>query len=75
MSKIKDGFDGKTTEIRVYAGAERDVAEVWIIQDGLKLPEKYGTLKETLAYATINELIQLRDELNEAIGELAGTKQ
>lgn len=97
---IKDGYGGKSTEIRVSAcesrriqGQPTPMAELWIEQKGLSLIKsgkgvdatyrkgKLADLKEgelylpdneTLAYITIDEAIMLRDELNEAIKEMAG---
>lgn len=81
MATIKEGFDGKPLEIRVSARDDGGV-EVWVEQfDGFKYSEhddgstprddpSYRT--ETLAYATLEEVIKLRNELNTAIKEAAG---
>jgi hypothetical protein len=68
--KIKEGFNSKPLMIRISTsdGGER-VAGVWIEQIGLKderEPQRY----ETLAYATLDELLDLQKELKEAIQEL-----
>lgn len=64
--KIKAGFNGKELEIRVNG------KELWLVQTGLPLVDGNEKYKETLSYVTINELIELRNEINEAIKELAG---
>jgi hypothetical protein len=69
---IKEGYDGKKTTIRIQAHAAKPqrIAEVWIEQLGLvKETHRF----ETLAYATLDELLALRDECNEAIQRLVGT--
>lgn len=68
---IKEGFNSKPTHIRIYAVDNREKAEAWIEQkglEGLKEPQRY----ETLAYATLDEIIKLRNECNEAIRKMAG---
>lgn len=81
MTVIKEGYSGKPLEIKVYA-REGGMAELWTeMFDGVKRSEfevpnddldsdKFRT--EVLHYATLSELIELRDELNVAIKELAG---
>lgn len=64
--KIKAGFNDKELEIRVNG------KELWLVQTGLPLVDGNEKYKETLSYVTINELIELRNEINEAIKELAG---
>jgi hypothetical protein len=66
MAKIKEGFNGKELEIKING------KELWLIQNGLPLVDGNEKYKETLSYVTINELIELRNEINEAIKELAG---
>ena len=67
---IKEGFNSKPTHIKIYA-RENQNAEVWLDQNGLKDqdPSRYY---ETLAYATLEEIIALRDECNEVIKQMAG---
>lgn len=57
---IKEGYNSKPLTIRI------NEAEVWIEM------ENPTAKSETLSYATINELIELRDECNRAIRDLAG---
>ena len=59
---VKDGFGNKPTHIRV-SGRSHDyhAMELWIEQTGQE------GRNETLAYMTLLEALQLRDELNEAI--------
>lgn len=84
MATIKEGYASRPFEIRVsppYDG-ERGSAEVWTeMFDGTKASnyevtgddlnsDKFRT--EVLHYATISELIQLRDEINNTIKVIAG---
>lgn len=71
MAEIERGYDGKATYIKVGASDSGQAAEVWIEQEGLKEVEG-ASHSETLAYASIGELIALRDEINTAIKKLAG---
>lgn len=79
---IKNGYAGEPFEIRVDAGYEGNVAEVWTdMFDQFKFSErevdgdtmddrKFRT--EVLHYATLTEVIELRNELNGVIKQLAG---
>lgn len=70
---IKQGYSGEETKIRI--GAENGNpggAEFWIEQTGLKDPDSPHRTSETLAYISLTELIQLRDECNEAIKIMTG---
>jgi hypothetical protein len=84
MAVIKAGYDNKQTHIRVspalHDNHER-VAEVTIEQegeprffikemDGEKVWERAHGHSETLAYATLDELLDLRDEINAVIQEI-----
>ena len=60
--KIKEGYGGKELQIRVGNSAGRS-AEMWI-EFGCK-PEK-----ETLSYLTLEELLDLKDEINRAISDI-----
>ncbi len=84
MAVIKEGYNSKPLEIKVYANSGR-MAEVWTeMFDGTKATQSMGInaegydpddsnlRTEVLHYATITELIELRDEINIAIKELAG---
>lgn len=67
MAVIKAGFNDKPLHIRVssYDGS----INVTVEQEGLKEDsQRY----ETLSYATIDELIALRDEINEALRKAVG---
>lgn len=78
MAVIKEGYSGKTTEIRVNGQdpSRGGFAELWIEQEGAPSYTADGQVSlghsETLAYITIQEAIALRDELNVAIKEMAG---
>lgn len=68
---VKAGFDDKPLHIRISKGSGNRRAEVWVEQEGLKdLAEKEYQRFETLAYATLEELLDLQDELKEVIREL-----
>lgn len=73
MTKIKEGFGGKELEIRILTD-RNDLASIWTEQfiDKERLKLATNGRQEQLHYATITELIELRDEINNAIKELAG---
>ena len=84
MATIKEGYASRPFEIRVsppYDG-ERGSAEVWTeMFDGTKASDHEATgddlnsdkfRTEVLHYATLSELIELRDELNYTIKTMAG---
>ena len=83
MAVFKLGYDRKPLHIRVEArDGVRATAELWVEQfDGVKYTE-YGSegedrgdpkfRTETLAYVSIDELLQLRDEINETLKEMIG---
>ena len=56
--KIKNGFNNKETEIKVYT-QENGSIELWIMQTGI-------SDKETLTYMTVDELYQLFKEVKMA---------
>lgn len=75
MSEIKQGYDGKLTQIRIakYGTGKDRKAEVWIEQEGVREVLLDGTdvgHSETLAYASLDELLALRDEINGVIQDL-----
>jgi len=81
MTIIKDGFGGQPLEITVDVSEGHSAAEVWIDTkvDPTRITatinangEGNGVRQEYLHYATITELITLRDEINRAIKGLAG---
>lgn len=53
--KIKEGFNGKETEIRI-SSQENGSIELWITETG-------KDDKETLSYLTLDELYQLYKEV------------
>lgn len=67
---IKEGFDSKEVSIRISPSSTSNrTAEFWIEQKGLenlKESQRY----ETLSYATLDELLDLQDELKTVIAEL-----
>lgn len=72
MAVIDKGYGGQTTEVRVSARDSGTNGELWIEQKDRSNPDMRS---ETLAYITINEAIELRDELNQAIARMAGLEQ
>ena len=56
--KIKDGFNGKETSIRVHA-SESGSIELWINQTGIED-------RDVLSYLTPNELSELYKEVKRA---------
>lgn len=73
MSVIKQGYDGKPTHIKIYARESRN-AEVWIEQYGVIDESNPRRPQETLAYASLDELLDLRDEINAVIQVLISGK-
>lgn len=79
MATISQGYGGKPTYIKVCAGDDgHRMGYIWLEQKGIETiqrPIEKGQKiipYETLAYATIEEVIALRDECNETIKQLAG---
>ena len=67
--KIKEGYNGKELQIRIgNARKSERSAEVWIEFEEKKIP------KETLSYANINELLDLKEEIEKAIKEIVNGK-
>jgi hypothetical protein len=60
---IKSGFNEKETKIRIYGKENGRNAELWIEQTGL-------SEKETLSYMSIDELLDLQDEIKIALKEI-----
>ncbi len=82
---IAKGYDGKPTHIKVNAFEDGRMAELWIDQkglfhkqysksnvDGIEIAEAVGNI-ETLAYITLDELLNLREEVNQAIRDIVKT--
>ena len=59
--KIKEGFNSKPLKLQISAHADSRLAEVWIDFES-KHPQR-----ETLSYATLEELLNLKDEIDKAI--------
>lgn len=66
---IKEGYNGQKLEIRIN-GREDESAELWINMHGLPETSK----QETLSYVTINELLALKKEVEQAIRSTVGLK-
>ena len=61
---IKGGFNDKETKIRICVQSkDTRTAELWIEQTGL-------SEKETLSYMTIDELLNLKKEIEIALEEI-----
>lgn len=67
--KIKAGYNDKPTHIRIGNPRDRG-AEFWIEQEGFEDLEGIGMKYETLSYITLNELLDLKDEITQVISEL-----
>ena len=82
MATIKEGYSHQPLEIKVYPRENGGMIEIWTeMFDDSKFYErevegdsrddpKFRT--EVLHYATLNEALQLRDELNDAIRGATG---
>lgn len=78
MAIIKEGYAHQPLEIKVYPRENGGMIEIWTeMFDGSKYEPgdprddpKFRT--EVLHYATLNEALQLRDELNDAIRGATG---
>ena len=73
MATIKCGFDDKPVSIR-FDGSRGDLSiGVTIEQKGLETgAERVIQRYETLSYASLEEVIALRDEINKVIAEVVG---
>lgn len=71
---IKEGYSGKPFELRISATENRAEVntEMYIDLQRVKSAHIGNGRVEVLHYATITELIELRDEINKAIKVLAG---
>lgn len=72
MAIIKEGYNGKPLEIKVSGRRDSNSAEVWLTQAGLVLPPEFQKYKDTLSYASIQELVELKQEIEQAIKDMAG---
>lgn len=71
MSIIKQGFNDKPLHIRFDTGSGGDrVAGLWVEQEGLEDESNPARHAETLSYATLDELLDLKDEITQVIQEL-----
>ena len=61
--KIKDGFNGKETIIRI-GGQSNGTIELWIHETGVE-----GG-KERLSYMTADELLELHKEIKSAVRDI-----
>ncbi|HYG84615.1 MAG TPA: hypothetical protein VD907_07115 [Verrucomicrobiae bacterium] len=65
---IKAGFGGKPTTIKLsYRATDTRNAELWIEQEGLK---QEGQRYETLAYISLDELLDLQAEIKKTIARI-----
>jgi len=64
---IEKGYNGKILEIRI-SGRRNTNAELWLKQHGL--PDR-----ETLSYVSLQELADLKKEIEDAILEITGIKR
>ena len=65
--RIKNGYNGKFLEIRI-SNASRRRAELWIESGNKKLPQ------ESLSYIELNELLDLKDEIQKVINNIVGVR-
>lgn len=88
MTEIKAGYNDQATSIRIYGRRngsaelwinQRGLPDEIAIKnykeesgDKIEIPGLLTRYKETLSYITINELIQLKNEIEEAIKVIAG---
>lgn len=63
--EIKKGYNDKVTTINIYGRNFDNVAEFWIEQKGLP------HVKETLSYISLDELVELKREVDNAIKKIA----
>ena len=73
MAVITEGYNSKPLSIRI-SGRKYQNAEVWVEQEGLPDEPGFTKYRETLSYATVQELIQLKSEIEEALKEIIGIK-
>ena len=66
--KIKAGYNGKEVQIRVSNVTDR-LAELWIQFEQENPP------KETLSYLTLEELMDLKDEIQKVVNKITGAEK
>jgi len=69
--KIKSGYNGKDLEIKI-SGRRNENAELWIIQNGMPETGDLIRYRETLSYISLQELQDLKKEIENAILEVTG---
>lgn len=67
---IKNGFNDKP--LKLSFSGQVGSTRLWVTQEGLPEEMPIARYRETLSYVSINELIELRDEIVEAIKVMAG---
>jgi len=67
--KIEEGFDGKKTTIRIYPCKNIRKGEMWIKEFGKK------DNAETLSYVTIDELLDLKKEIEDTLADICGLNE
>jgi hypothetical protein len=67
--RIREGYNRAALELHIN-GRKNANAELWIVQNGL--PETCSTYRETLSYASLQELAELKREIEDAILEIVG---
>ena len=72
MADFKEGFGSKPTHIKVSANAGDRKAHIYTEEEAL--PKMDGIVSERLTYATIEELLDLRNEINQALKTLVGVE-
>jgi len=67
--KIKDGYNNQECEIRIHGNTNGSI-ELWLIQNGLPNTPEFIKYKETLSYMSLDELYQLKKEVESAIKDV-----
>lgn len=67
---IKEGYNGKELRIRINGRRNEKKAEIWLIQEGL--PDESDRYRETLSYISLDELLELKQEIESAINAMFG---
>ena len=70
--RVKEGYNGKEIELRI-GGRRNANAELWIEQHGL--PDECSRYRETLSYITLQELAELKKEIEDAILTITGIER
>lgn len=75
MAVIKEGYNSKPLHIRISGRENDNAAELWLEQQGLlsENPE-LARYRETLSYATAEELRELKNEIEAALKVMFGLK-